>query len=156
MMVLKMERFKKQTHFAKHFLGFFQIRDAGRFLGSQPFCLMKPLFYLLVNLVQILLHLLSSCFQKKWEDSKHSNRNSKGIFIHDCSWIFCWFWTFKSEVFNRLDLLSGSHFVSLAFVKHWQLWPITLFLWPVDLVTMILKYVSCLQVNLFFCRNILI
>ena len=40
------------------------MRDAGRFVESQPFCLMKASFNLLVNLVQILLHLLSNCFQK--------------------------------------------------------------------------------------------
>ena len=32
-----MERFKKQTNHAKYFIGFFQIRDAGGFVESQPF-----------------------------------------------------------------------------------------------------------------------
>ena len=65
MMVLKMERFKKQTIYAKYFLGIFQIRDAGKFVESLSFCLVKALSNLLVNLVQILLHFLFSHFQKK-------------------------------------------------------------------------------------------
>ena len=59
-----MERFKKQTNHAKYFIGIFQIRDAGGFVESQPFCLMEALFKLLVNFVQIFLCLLYNCFQK--------------------------------------------------------------------------------------------
>ena len=50
---------------------------------------MRALFNLLVNLVQILLHLLSSCFQKKEGDSRPSVPNFKGLFVHDLR-IFCW------------------------------------------------------------------
>ena len=60
-----MERFEKQTNYSKYFIGIFQIGDAGRFVESQPFCKMEALFKPLVNLVQILLPLLSNCFQKK-------------------------------------------------------------------------------------------
>ena len=60
-----MERFEKHTNYAKYFIGIFQIRDAGRFVESQPVCKMEALFKTLVYLVQILLPLLSNCFQKR-------------------------------------------------------------------------------------------
>ena len=37
MMVLRMKGFKKQTNYAKYFLKNFEIKDAGRFVESQPF-----------------------------------------------------------------------------------------------------------------------
>ena len=57
------------------------------FVEGQPFSLVKVLFSILVNLVQIFLHLLSNCFQKGKKIADPVILNFK-MCVHNLT--FCW------------------------------------------------------------------